>query len=179
MKGGTDVHMALAMTTSRPQSPPADAEWSALSRRLLRVARALTGRADEAEDLVQQAIAAVLARRPDMAMHEGYVRSALVRAWLDGERSMRRRVSRAVAWARTRPGWHVDGGAGETVERIDRVRREIERLPARQRLAITLRLIEGLEYEQIAEAMECDVGAVRANLHLARARLRRTLGEAV
>lgn len=168
--------MAFAMT-QHPPSPFVEADWSGLSRRLLRVARALTGRADEAEDLAQQAIAAVLARRPELAGHEGYVRAALVRAWLDRERSVRRRVARATAWARVRPAWHLDEAGEERSERLSRVRGEIERLPARQRVALTLRLIEGLTYEQIAEAMECDVGAVRANLHLARARLRERLGD--
>lgn len=168
--------MALAMTHSRSQTP-AQADWPALSRRLLRFARALTGRADEAEDLAQHAIAAVLAKRPDMASHEGYVRAALIRAWLDRERSLRRRFARAAAWARLRPAWHEDD-AGDDGERAARLRAEIDRLPTRQRLAITLRLVEGLPYEQIAEAMQCEVGAVRANLHLARARLRAVLGEA-
>lgn len=167
--------MALAMTRT-PHTSTADADWSAMSRRLLRVARALSPRADEAEDLTQQAIAAVLARRPDMARHEGYVRAAMVRIWLDRERSMKRRLARAAAWARLRPAWHIEelGGSGEQVSRL---RCEIERLPPRQRLALTLRLIEGLAYEQIAEAMNSDVGTVRANLHLARARLRARLGE--
>ncbi|MCC6678764.1 MAG: RNA polymerase sigma factor [Phycisphaerales bacterium] len=169
--------MALAMTSRSPHSPPADADWSAISRRLLRVARALTGRADDAEDLTQQAIASVLARRPDMARHEGYIRTTLIRAWLDRERSMRRRLARAAAWARLRPAWHTDAPTEEHGERLGQIRDEIERLPTRQRLALTLRLIEGLTYEQIAEAMVCDVGTVRANLHLARARLRATLGE--
>lgn len=169
--------MALAMMSRSPHTPPVEADWPAISRRLLRVARALTGRADEAEDLAQQAIAAVLARRPEMAGHEGYLRTTMVRAWLDRERSLRRRVARAAAWARLRPAWHTDVNAGEQGERLGLVRREIDRLPARQRLVLTLRLVEGMGYEQIAEAMGCEVGAVRSNLHAARARLRAVMGD--
>ncbi len=51
----------------------------------------------------------------------------------------------------------------------------IDSLPARQRAALLLRVVEGLSYEAIAEALECEVGAVRANLHLARMKVRSRL----
>lgn len=44
----------------------------------------------------------------------------------------------------------------------------IESLPDDLRMAITLREIEGLSYEEIAEVMECPVGTVRSRIFRAR-----------
>lgn len=44
----------------------------------------------------------------------------------------------------------------------------IEKLPEDLRMAITLREIEGLSYEEIAEVMDCPVGTVRSRIFRAR-----------
>lgn len=44
----------------------------------------------------------------------------------------------------------------------------IDNLPEDLRIAITLRELEGLSYEEIAEAMECPVGTVRSRIFRAR-----------
>ena len=44
----------------------------------------------------------------------------------------------------------------------------IEQLPEDLRTAITLRELEGLSYEEIAEAMDCPVGTVRSRIFRAR-----------
>jgi RNA polymerase sigma-70 factor (ECF subfamily) len=44
----------------------------------------------------------------------------------------------------------------------------IEQLPEDLRTAITLREIEGMSYEEIAQAMECPVGTVRSRIFRAR-----------
>lgn len=48
------------------------------------------------------------------------------------------------------------------------VNRAIEALPADLRTAITLREIEGLSYEEIAQAMNCPIGTVRSRIFRAR-----------
>lgn len=50
----------------------------------------------------------------------------------------------------------------------DTVIRAIEGLPEDLRIAITLREVEGLSYEDIAEAMECPIGTVRSRIFRAR-----------
>jgi RNA polymerase sigma-70 factor (ECF subfamily) len=62
-------------------------------------------------------------------------------------------------------------------EEHDSVHRAIDALPPQQRAAIVLRVIEGLDYAEIAATLGCPVGAVRANLHLARKKVRQMLGE--
>src|SRR5687767_9891858 len=51
----------------------------------------------------------------------------------------------------------------------DKVTEAIHRLPADLRQAITLRELEGLSYEEIAEAMNCPIGTVRSRIFRARA----------
>ena len=48
------------------------------------------------------------------------------------------------------------------------VHRVLEHLPSDLRTAITLREIEGLSYEEIAEVMECPIGTVRSRIFRAR-----------
>jgi RNA polymerase sigma-70 factor (ECF subfamily) len=60
------------------------------------------------------------------------------------------------------------------------VNESIEALPEELRTAITLREMEGLSYEEIAEAMNCPIGTVRSRIFRAReaiaAKLRPILG---
>ena len=49
----------------------------------------------------------------------------------------------------------------ETREDARRARAAIERLPLRMRLAVTLRIVEDLSYEQVAERLEAPVNTVR------------------
>lgn len=139
---------------------------------------ALTGNRDEAEDLAQQTLAALFAKAPARADHMGYARRTLTRLWLDGQRSVRRRMARLLAAASASLHGLVGHSPSEEMhEQVRMLRRAIEVLPPRQRAVITLRLVEGLDYPAIAEATGCDVGAVRSSLHLARAKLREVLAE--
>ena len=48
------------------------------------------------------------------------------------------------------------------------VARAIEELPEDLRMAITLRELEGLSYEEISVAMDCPIGTVRSRIFRAR-----------
>lgn len=66
----------------------------------------------------------------------------------------------------------TDGDSPERIVISDEVRdtvlESIERLPEDLRTAIILRELEGMTYEEIAEAMDCPVGTVRSRLFRAR-----------
>jgi RNA polymerase sigma-70 factor (ECF subfamily) len=55
------------------------------------------------------------------------------------------------------------------------VNRAVEELPEDLRTAIILREVEGLSYEEIAEAMDCPVGTVRSRIFRAREAIDRNL----
>ena len=50
-------------------------------------------------------------------------------------------------------------------------------LPEKQRLTVTLKIQEGMKYREIAEVLECSVGAVKANFHHACTKLKEILQE--
>ncbi|MDH3639677.1 MAG: RNA polymerase sigma factor RpoE [Gammaproteobacteria bacterium] len=53
-------------------------------------------------------------------------------------------------------------------ELADRVAKAVQELPEDLRIAITLRELEGLSYEEIATVMECPIGTVRSRIFRAR-----------
>lgn len=57
----------------------------------------------------------------------------------------------------------------------DRVRRALETLPAEWREAVVLRDIEGLDYREIAAALEIPIGTVESRIFRGRERLRAAL----
>ncbi len=69
---------------------------------------------------------------------------------------------------------------GETMEKRELHRsidRAIAALPEQQRMAVILRTFEGLDYEDIAEALETSVSSVKSLLFRARATLRESLAD--
>ena len=60
-------------------------------------------------------------------------------------------------------------------ERDELLRRAVDDLPARQRMALVLKHFEGMSYDDIAGVMECSPGAVDSLLSRARSTLRETL----
>lgn len=67
----------------------------------------------------------------------------------------------------------ADGAAAAENRRI--VRAAIGELPARYREVLTLRELEGLSYNEIADVLQLSMGTVESRLHRARERLKRRL----
>jgi RNA polymerase sigma-70 factor (ECF subfamily) len=158
--------------------------------RLFRLALRLTGRREDAEDLVQETLVRAL---PALARFEGraklstYLVRALGNQWKNRLRSRKR--SRLVSWFRrgrdddeTDPFDAVaDPGPSaqdrlEAKDRAREVRNCVAHLEPNRRLALLLREVEGLSYEEIAEATGVAVGTVRSRLARARDDLRQLLG---
>lgn len=60
---------------------------------------------------------------------------------------------------------------------VEMIKKAIDRLPPRQRLAVILNKYQGLSYREIAEVMECSEGAVKSYLHRAKENLLKLCGE--
>jgi RNA polymerase sigma-70 factor (ECF subfamily) len=63
------------------------------------------------------------------------------------------------------------------VERAERLRSAIERLPGKQRAALVLRVYHDLSHQEIARTLGSSVGAVKANVFHAIQNLKRLLGD--
>lgn len=95
-----------------------------------------------------------------------------------------RRRARAGLSSERDPGEALDQAIGaEDIERQlidrDRLDRALGALPEEWREVVVLRDIEGLDYKEIAAALDMPMGTVESRLFRARARLREALGDRV
>jgi RNA polymerase sigma-70 factor (ECF subfamily) len=136
-----------------------------------RVAAAIVGDREAAEDVVQTAFARAVRAR------ESFAGGGPLDAWVW------RIVVNAARDARARTPLPLDNEAleaspRETVdEHRELVRDAVERLPERQRLILFLRYYADLDYRSIAETLAISDGTVAATLNAAHARLRQLLTE--
>jgi RNA polymerase sigma-70 factor, ECF subfamily len=142
-----------------------------------RVALLITGRAQAAEDVVQDVFLALMR---DAARYEAG--RSTVGAWLCGiaRNQARRRLEsdgRVLSIhdgteAGTEPAIHPDlAGELAAAQHVDALRRAILTLPVRYREVVVLCDLQELSYAEAAAALECAVGTVRSRLHRARALL--------
>lgn len=123
----------------------------------------LTGSQSEAEELVQDAIVRVFARRTRFevpAQAEAYVRRTMRTMHID-------RVRREALWRRLMPGQaraEVDPDRVEQVAARDAVSQALGVLSPQKRTAVVLRYFDDLSYAQIAESMRVSVGTVKRYL---------------
>jgi RNA polymerase sigma-70 factor, ECF subfamily len=61
----------------------------------------------------------------------------------------------------------------------ERVKVAMDKLPAEQRAALIFRDVEGLSYQEMAEAMGCSIGTVMSRLHYGRKRMQELLKDYV
>jgi RNA polymerase sigma-70 factor (ECF subfamily) len=133
---------------------------------------AILGCRDEAEDVAQEtfvkayrAVGTYRLRYPYVA----WLRRIAVNAAISQLRRRRRsrRVEEIDAMENPGPATHpVEHVAA--AERGASVRRAVEGLPLKQRLAVTLFHLEDMSLADAADAMGCSVGAVKSHLHRAR-----------
>lgn len=135
-----------------------------------RLASRLTTDAD-ADDIVQEALVRAWRKRSTYDEDRGSAQSWLLAIVAD--RSRRHRV-------RSKPPTHrlIDLPVeGRDVDRSVDVDRAIEGLPKRQRLAVELHYLLGLDVRECAAVMKCSEGTVKSTLHDARKNLRNVLEE--
>ena len=154
-------------------------------------ARQLSGSAEEAKELVQEAYCRAFkgwdSYDPSQPMDKWFL-TILRNVYVDGAKSMARRGSVDLD-AEMRPGLEevqtfaegLPDGEEPVLDRLAResesagVRRALQGLKAEYQVILTLFDVEGLGYEQIAEVLDCPLGTVRSRLNRARAALRRAV----
>ncbi|MER2491656.1 RNA polymerase sigma factor [Catenovulum sediminis] len=138
---------------------------------LRRFAFALTGSADDADDLLQNTIERLLRQAPD-AQDEDLTKWAFrvcKNLWIDEYRSRKVR-SQAAANPELSANQAVDGERAMQGEiALQQVNSAMAQLPDEQRSIISLIALEGLSYKEAAAALELPIGTVMSRL--ARARL--------
>jgi RNA polymerase sigma-70 factor (ECF subfamily) len=142
---------------------------------VIRQIHRMTGDHAAAEDLTQEVFLRVYMAR------SRYQPSALFTTWLS-----RIAINRTLNWLRSRkarrPPLSYDGETGAGIrrvladpiltpekqalrnEQVERLRKAIEALPERQRIALILHKYQGLDYHQIAARMSTTVPAIKSVL---------------
>jgi RNA polymerase sigma-70 factor (sigma-E family) len=139
---------------------------------LHRLAYALCGDVDEADDLVQEAATRLYLSWSRVARAEhmdGYVRAVVVRLFLDGRRKGWWRVRLSGSPPDPRPT--EDRGADDRTV----LRAALRRVPPRQRAVLVLRFLHDLPVEEVARTLGCSAGTVKSQTAHGLAAMRRLL----
>ncbi|MCB8822507.1 RNA polymerase sigma factor [Microvirga rosea] len=141
--------------------------------RLWRYGLILTGRRDEAEDLVQATCVRAIERehqfQPGTRL-DHWLFSILRSIWLNEVRAQRIRRGEGIVDAET--ALVVDGaGQTEAAVLVHQVLREVAALPDAQRETVLLVYVEGMAYREAAAILDVPIGTVMSRLAAARATL--------
>jgi RNA polymerase sigma-70 factor (sigma-E family) len=147
----------------------------ARSNSLLRLAYAVVGDHQLAQDLLQEALVKVYVAWPklrDASSAEAYARRTI--------------VTTAVSWRRRRsfhepptavvPDLQEDAHESDRLATHDVLWQQVRRLPPRQRAALVLRYYEDLSEAETADLMGCSTGTVKSQLSAALSKLRERVG---
>jgi RNA polymerase sigma-70 factor (ECF subfamily) len=150
--------------------------------RLRRLARVLARAPADADDLVQITVERALARRgqwrPGTRL-DSWMFRIMKNAWIDETRARSRR-SGVFASEEAAETVGSDGEAAMQARLAAlEVERAMARLPADQRIAVALVLVEGFSYEEAAEVLEIPAGTLTSRLVRGRTALLAQLAEAV
>lgn len=145
---------------------------------LRRYARALLRNADDAEDLVQEALARALARA------DTFQAGTNLRAWLFTilHNVHVNRIRSRAAQAEEVPMETVEAYLSTAPRQEDRVelremQRAIDALPDDQRKVLLLVGLEGMKYDEVAKVLEIPIGTVMSRLSRAREAIRARLNK--
>jgi RNA polymerase sigma factor (sigma-70 family) len=169
---------------SEAEGPPSRVPtWEEIARDhgrfLYTVAFRLTGNHDDAQDLVQEVLLRV---RRGLATYqpgslEGWLSRITTNAFLDEVRRRKRRPLEVVPALPERT-LGVDPDPDETISRTrlpEDVQAALAALPDDFRAAVVLCDVVGLDYAEIALALDIPPGTVRSRIHRGRALLRKAL----
>jgi len=141
-----------------------------LKNRLYRLALRMLGREEEALDIVQEAMIRMWNYRDKLGEYnsvEAFAVTVARNLCLDRLKSSSFQRNPVPDFLEDRHS-HNPLEKMETTDLIKKVKMVMERLPEQQKTIMHLRDIEEMEYEEIAQAMNMNVNAIRVNLSRAR-----------
>jgi RNA polymerase sigma-70 factor (ECF subfamily) len=181
-----DDDRSLARAALRGERPAFERLVERYLDRTLRICLRLVGNVEDAEDAAQETFARAWARLSSFAGQSTFgtwLTSIALRLCSDVERARRSRRRRhtelpdgfdldreLASRSARRPDVHA-----EQREALRNVEAALARLPRRLRAALTLRTLEGMEYEDVGRALGTSVRSARLYVWEARQRLAREL----
>ena len=136
------------------------------------------GGAGDAEDVVQEAFLRAIEKPPRTHARAWLYRIAI--NVIHDRRREGRRAADALAWVAPRSMEAPGAGPAELAETRNLTEialRIVERLPDQQRLALWLRILRHMDYDEIAIALDCSVATARQHFHLGVKAVRNALRE--
>lgn len=141
-------------------------------RRVFQIAYSILGNAADAEDVAQEAFLRAYQKFGSLREAEkfrGWVNRIVFRLALNRKRGYWRRLTRDTAWQKTETPTMIDGAKGaEQQIMLDKLRKEIERLPEKLRSVLQLSLVEEMDATDVGAMLGIPAGTVRSRLHTAR-----------
>jgi len=152
--------------------------YSRHGRGLFATARRMLGRAEDAEDVMQDAFLTLFQKDPDLRVGEegAWLHRVMVNKCIDRIRTRKRRPEDSIDIPEGEPGPRLPGvPATPSPERVD-LPRAVETLPERARLVFLLHDVEGFRHTDVADALGISEGSSKSQLFRARELLRARLG---
>lgn len=182
VRPGSEQRSADAALVEQARSGDDDAREQLVRRYLPDVYRTtirVLGDPDLAQDAAQDAFVNAMSGlrrfRGDASFRTWLLRIAINAARSVGRRNGRRREVSLVL-AENEPSSMADPARhAMNVTEMERAERALGGLPPKQRMAVALRVQQGLSYAEIALALQCSEGAARVNYHLGVKKLRELL----
>lgn len=141
-------------------------------RRVFQIAYSVLGNSADAEDVAQEAFLRAYRKLDSLREADkfrAWVNRIVFRLALNRKRSYRRRLTRDSAWQVNEVPTMVDGAKeAEQLVMLDRLRKEIERLPEKFRSVLQLSLVEEMDAADLGALLGIPDGTVRSRLHSAR-----------
>ena len=141
-------------------------------RRVFQIAFSVLGNPADAEDVAQEAFLRAYQRVTALREAEkfrAWINRIAFRLALNRKRGYWRRLARDNAWHVSETRTAVDGsGDAEKHVMLDRLRREIERLPSKLRCTLQLSLVEEMDAADVGAILGIPAGTVRSRVHAAR-----------
>lgn len=141
-------------------------------RRVFQIAYSVLGNPADAEDVAQEAFLRAHQEFASLRQAEKFrwwINRIAFRLALNRQRGYRRRLARDTAWQIAESRATIDGAKdAEKHVMLERLRKEIERLPEKYRSVLQLSLVEEMEAADVGAVLGIPAGTVRSRAHTAR-----------